>query len=96
MYIVSSEKTATVTMTLDVKTDSIAGIEVPFVGDNMAAANAVVHINDCSWQQHSVQLAMQLIKLCCFRGNKFYCNINICMHILAPDWLCFKKKNPKK
>jgi hypothetical protein len=50
-------------MTLDVETDSIAGIEVPFVGDNMAAANAVVHINDCSWQQHSVQLAMQLIQV---------------------------------
>lgn len=48
-------------MTLDVETDSIAGIEVPFVGGNMAAANAVVHINDCSWQQHSVQLVMWLI-----------------------------------
>jgi len=66
MYIVSSEKTATITMTLDVETDSIAGIEVPFVGDNMAAANAVVHINDCSWQQHSVQLAMQLIQVTLF------------------------------
>jgi hypothetical protein len=48
-------------MTLDVETDSIVGVDVPFVGDNMAAANAVVHVSDCSWQQHSVQLAMQLI-----------------------------------
>lgn len=61
MYIVSSEKTLTIIMTLDVETDSIVGVDVPFVGDNMAAANAVVHVSDCSWQQHSVQLAMQLI-----------------------------------
>jgi hypothetical protein len=61
MYIVSSEKTATITMTLDVETDRIVGTEVPFVGDNVAAVNAMVHINDCSWQQHSVQLAMQFI-----------------------------------
>lgn len=63
MYIVSSVKSAIITMTLDVETDSIVGIEVPLVGDNMAAVNTVVHINDCSWQQHSVQLAVQLIQV---------------------------------
>jgi hypothetical protein len=34
MYIVSPEKTPKVNMTLDVLTDSIAGIEVWFVGDS--------------------------------------------------------------
>jgi hypothetical protein len=33
-------------MTLDVETDSIVGIDVPFVGDNMAAGNTVVHVSD--------------------------------------------------
>jgi hypothetical protein len=51
MYIVSSEKTPKVTMILDVQTDSIADVEVWFVGDSVAAAcSAVVTSYFVRWE----------------------------------------------